>query len=160
MKEKSYFSDIVCSLEKALYYERGRGAYFRATMVGTDFIERKRIEGNRAEEIIDNCIKVLVDSEMIRNATYLKDESGTFFNFEIKGCTHLPVEARLREEGVPAYICPPINMVLYKIGQLVNLAVEIADISVKESEGRCVVKVVVFEKEKPENIGSPKTKER
>jgi hypothetical protein len=39
-------------------------------------------------------------------------------------------------------------MILYKLGQLTNLAVEIAKITVIESEGRCVVKVVAFEKDR------------
>ena len=147
MIEESYFRDIVYALEKALYYERGRGACFRATRVGTDFIDRMPIEGNTAEEVIGGCVKGLIESEMIQDATYAKDESGTLFEFEIKGCTHLSVEARLKEEGIPPYVCPPINMILHKIGLLINLAVEIAEIRVNEGEGRCVVKVVAFERD-------------
>ena len=144
MRDSSYFRDIVSALEKALYYERGRGGYFRATMVGTDFIDREQIEGESSEEVIDHCVNVLIENEMIEKATSKKDESGTFFTFEIEGCAHLPVEARLKEEGVPAFICPPINMILYKIRDLVGLAVEIADITVSQEEGRCTVRVVVF----------------
>lgn len=145
MRDSSYFRDIVSALEKALYYERGRGGYFRATMVGTDFIDREQIEGESSEEVIDNCINVLIENEMIEKATSKKDESGTFFTFEIEGCAHLPVEARLKEEGVPAFVCPPINMILYKIRGLVGLAVEIADITVSQQDKRCTVRVVVFE---------------
>ena len=43
MIDKAYFQDIVSALEKTLYYERGGGACFRATMVGTDFIDREEI---------------------------------------------------------------------------------------------------------------------
>jgi hypothetical protein len=144
MRDSSYFRDIVSALEKALYYERGRGGYFRATMVGTDFIDRKEIEGGTSEKVIDNCVNVLIENEMIEKATAKKDESGTFFSFEIEGCAHLPVEARLKEEGVPAFVCPPINMILYKIRDLVGLAVEIAEITVNQDDGRCTVRVVVF----------------
>jgi hypothetical protein len=80
----------------------------------------------------------------ITSATYKKDKSDSFFTFELKGCVHLPVEAWLKEEGVPAFVCPPINMILYKIRQLIDLAVEIADISVHQKEGKCVVRVVIF----------------
>jgi hypothetical protein len=62
----------------------------------------------------------------------------------MKGCMHLPVEARLKEEGVPTYICPPTNMILYKIREILDLAVEIADITVNQNEGRCIIRVVVF----------------
>ena len=144
MKESSYFQDIVSALEKALYYERGRGAYFRVTMVGTDFIDREQIKGETSEEVIESCVKVLVENKTIKKATSTKDNSGTFFTFEIEGCVHLPVEARLKEEGVPAFVCPPINMVLYKIRELAHLAVEIADISVSQEKGRCIVRVVIF----------------
>jgi len=144
MIDAAYFRDVVSALEKALYYERGRGALFRATMVGTDYIDRKAITGDTAERVVDNCIKVLVDDGVIEKADYKINESGSFFTFEIQGCTHLPVEARLKEEGVPAYICPPINIILYKIRQMVDLAAEIADITVHHEEGKCVVRVVIY----------------
>ena len=144
MKESSYFQDIVSALEKALYYERGRGGYFRATMVGTDFIDREPIKGETSEEVIESCVNVLVENKKIKKATSMKNDSGTFFTFEIEGCVHLPVEARLKEEGVPPFVCPPVNMILYKIRELAHLAVEIADISVREEEGRCTVRVVIF----------------
>lgn len=147
MISSNYFRDIVSALEKALYYERGRGAYFRATMIGNDFIHRKRIEGNTAEEVIESCIKVMREDNMMKNASYKKDENGALFTFEIEGCIHLPVEATLKEEGVPTYICPPINMILYKIREMMELAVEIADITVHQDDGRCIVRVVVFKQE-------------
>jgi hypothetical protein len=129
MIDHYYFRDIVSALEKALYYERGRGSYFRATLVGKDFIDRKSIRGNTAEEVIES---------------YVKDEKGTLFTFEMEDCIHLPVEAILREEGVPSYICPPVNMILYKVREMMDLAVEIADITVHQDDGRCIIRVVVF----------------
>lgn len=147
MIDSYYFRDIVSALEKALYYERGRGAYFRATMIGKDFINRKSIEGNTAEEVIESCVKVMREDNMMKNASYKKDENSTLFTFEIEDCIHLPVEAILKEEGVPTYICPPINMILYKIREIMDLAVEIADITVNHDVGRCIVRVVVFKQE-------------
>lgn len=144
MIDSHYFRDMVSALEKALYYERGRGAYFRGTLVGKDFIDRKSIEGNTAEEVIESCIKVMREDHMMKNASYKKDENGTLFTFEMEDCIHLAVEAILKEEGVPAYICPPINMILYKIREMMDLAVEIADITVNQDAGRCTVRVVVF----------------
>ena len=144
MIDRTYFQDTFSALVKSLYYERGRGAYFRATMVGRDYIDRREIEGNTSEVVIENCIDVLVENNIIEKATYKKDESDTFFTFEVKGCAHLPVEAWLKEEGVPAFVCPPINMILYKIRQLIGLAVEIADITVHQKEGKCIVRVVIF----------------
>ena len=144
MIDRTYFQDTFASLAKSLYYERGRGAYFRATMVGRDFIDRREIKGNTSEEVVGNCIDVLVENQIIEKATYMKDESDTFFTFEIKGCSHLPVESRLEKEGVPAFVCPPINIILYKIRQLMGLAVEIADIHVHQEEGKCIVRVVIF----------------
>ena len=147
MIDSYYFRDIVSALEKALYYERGRGAYFRATMIGKDFINRKSIEGNTAEEVIESCVKVLREDKVMKNANYKKNENGTLFTFEMADCLHLPIEAILKEEGVPAYVCPPINMILYKIREIMDLAVEIADITVNQDIGRCIVRVVVFKQE-------------
>ena len=144
MIEPTYFQDTFSALVKSLYYERGRGAYFRATMVGRDYIDRREIKGNTSEAVIGNCIDVLVENNILEKATYKKDESDTFFTFEVKGCAHLPVEAWLKEEGVPAFVCPPVNMILYKIRQRIDLAVEIADIAVDQKEGKCIVRVVIF----------------
>jgi hypothetical protein len=144
MIDPSYFSDIISSLEKVLYYERGRGAYFRATLVGKDFIDRQPIEGKTSEEVIESCIKVMRGNNILKDASYQRDKNGTLFTFEMKGCMHLPVEARLKEEGVPTYLCPPTNMILYKIREILDLAVEIADITVNQDEGRCIIRVVVF----------------
>ncbi len=144
MKETSYFNDIIYGLEKVLYYERGQGSYFRATLVGADFIKPKKIEGDTVEEVIDKCIKVLIDGEVIKDAAYVKDENGVLFTFKIKGCTHIPVEAKLKESGVPPYVCSPINMILYKIAETLQLAVESVDMNVDENNGGCVVRVVVF----------------
>ena len=144
MIDRTYFQDTFAALVKSLYYERGRGAYFRATMVGRDYIDRREIKGGTSEEVIENCIDVLVENDIIEKAVYRKDESDTFFTFEVKGCAHLPVEAWLEDEGVPAFVCPPINMILYKIRQLIGLAVEIADITVHQEEGKCSVRVVIF----------------
>ena len=144
MMDRTYFQDTFSALVKSLYYERGRGAYFRATMVGRDYIDRREIKGDTSEEVIESCIDVLLENNIIEKAEYKKDESDTFFTFEVKGCAHLPVEAWLEEEGVPTFVCPPINMILYKIRQLIGLAVEIADITVNQEEGKCVVRVVIF----------------
>ncbi|MEJ2099570.1 MAG: hypothetical protein P8X68_06295 [Desulfobacterales bacterium] len=144
MIDQTYFQDTFAALAKSLYYERGRGAYFRVTMVGRDYIDRREIKGNTSETVIGNCIDVLVENNIIGKATYKKDASDTFFTFEVKGCAHLPVEAWLKDEGVPAFVCPPINMILYKIRQHIDLAVEIADITVDQKEGRCIVRVVIF----------------
>ena len=144
MIDRTYFEDNFAALANALFYERGLGASFRATMVGRDYIDRHEIKGDALEAVIENCIDVLVENNIIEKATYQKDESDSFFTFEVKGCAHLPVEARLNEEGVPAFVCPPINMILYKIRQLIGLAVEIADITVHQEEGKCIVRVVIF----------------
>jgi hypothetical protein len=147
MIDSTYFQDTFSALVKALYYERGRGAYFRATMVGRDYIDRIEIKGNTSEKVIENCIKFFVKKDIIEKAAYKKDESDTFFTFEIKGCIHLPVEARLKEQGVPAFVCPPINIILHKIRQLIGLAVEIADITVNQEEGTCIVRIVIFKQQ-------------
>jgi hypothetical protein len=144
MMDRSYFQDTFAALAKSLFYERGLGASFRATMVGRNYIDRHEIQGDTSEAVIENCIDVLVENNIIEKAAYKKDKSDSFFTFELKGCVHLPVEAWLKEEGVPAFVCPPINMILYKIRQLVDLAVEIADISVDQKERKCIVRVVIF----------------
>ena len=144
MMDQTYFQDTFSALAKSLFYERGLGACFRATMVGRDYIDRHEIQGDTSEAVVENCIDVLVNNNLIEKAVYKKDQSEYFFTFEVKGCAHLPVEARLKAEGVPAFVCPPINMILYKIRQLIGLAVEIVDITVHQNEGKCIVRGVIF----------------
>jgi hypothetical protein len=116
-------------------------------MVGTDFINRKNIKGKKAEEAIESCIKVLREDKVLKKASYKKEKNGTLFTFEMEGCIHLPVEALLNQEGVPAFICPPANMILYKIREMTDLAVEIADIKVNQEDKKCIIRVVVFKQE-------------
>jgi hypothetical protein len=142
--DQTYFQDTFAALAKSLFYERGRGACFRATMVGRDFIDRHEILGGTSEAVIESCIDVMVENNIIEKAAYQKDESESFFTFELNGCAHLPVEAYLKEEGIPAFVCPPINMILCKIRERIDLAVEIADISVDHKDGKCLVRVVIF----------------
>ena len=60
--DRTYFQDTFSALVKSLNYERGRGAYFRATMVGRDYIDRREIKGNTSEEVIESCIDVLLEN--------------------------------------------------------------------------------------------------
>jgi hypothetical protein len=142
MIDFKYFQDIVFALEKALYYERGRGAYFRSTMVGADFIDRKIVKGDTIEEIIENCSKIMYEEKMVKNISFKKDETGVLFIFEIENCIHLPIENILKDNGVPPYICPPINMILYKLNKMKGLPCEIADINVYEKDKRCRIRVI------------------
>ena len=98
MMDPIYFQYTFAALAKSLFYERGRGAYFRATLVGRDYIDRHKIQGDTSEAVIENCIDVLVENNLIEKAIYKKDESDNFFTFAVNGCAHLPVEARLKEE--------------------------------------------------------------
>jgi hypothetical protein len=147
MNLEAYYRDVVYALVKALYYERGRGAYFRATMVGVDFLEDKDIQGNTPEAVIDSCIRVLIESGIIEGGDYRRDESGNLFTFELSGYRHFPIDKKLKDEGVPPFVNPPINMILHKIRQLTGLAVEIADIDFDAEDGKYVANVVVFEQD-------------
>ena len=146
MIEESYFRDVFSALVKAIYYERGRGSYFRVTRVGTDYIEPKAIKGRTRQEIIDSCVAELLRGKIIQSATCsAKEGNGHVLDFEIKGCVHLPVEARLQEEGVPPFVCPPINIILHKIRQLTDVPVETAEIEVDHRAGKCAIRVVTLE---------------
>lgn len=145
MKDISYFQDILYGLERILYYERGKGSIFRTSLIGTEFIKPKKIEGDTPEEIVDKCIKELIEGEIVKEATYSRAKDDILFTFKIKGCIHLPVEARLKQKGVPPYVCAPMNMVLYKVAEALHVAVESVDINVDENNGECVVRAVVFE---------------
>ena len=75
MKDPAYFNDIAYALEKTLYYERGRGAYFRATMIGVDFIKDKNVMG-QALAPLTVCIGIFLSNT--KNCSKRISESGWY----------------------------------------------------------------------------------
>lgn len=145
MIAKLYVDDVLYSVQKALYYERGRGSYFRSTMVGAGFLSDDEISGDSPEAVINDCIRALKQHGIIKDATFQLDDTGKLYTFTLTDSVHLASDQRLIDDGVPPFICPPVNIILDKICRRFGLAVEIADIDVDLHTGTHVVNVVVFE---------------
>jgi hypothetical protein len=130
-----------------LYYERGRGAYFRSTMIGANFIQNEAIAGGTPDEVISGCISALKTCGIIKDGTFRCDASGRLYTITFKESLHLQVDQRLMADGVPPYICPPANMILHLLRERFGLAVEIAAIRLDIEQKKHIVDVVVFNME-------------
>jgi len=71
-KEESieYFNGLLNKLEEIFYHELSGCARPKSELVGIDFLRSKKINGDTLEELVDNCIKEIKASELVKDITY------------------------------------------------------------------------------------------
>ena len=142
----SYFNDVMVRFEEALYHEISGEAYLKAELVGTDFIKLKNVTGNTAEELIARCAREIISAGIAKDVTCLISGLDICLKLNVRGCLHLPVEAKLRKDGIVPFMCPIANMF---IDQLIDvLGYEsgvLAALDIDENKGECVVKCAIYE---------------
>jgi hypothetical protein len=153
MDEKiAYFNDLLVRLEEIFYHELSGMVHPKVEYVGTDFLRSKSIEGNTVEQVADNCIREIKAGSLVQDITYTRGGGGILLTLSVKGCIHLPMEAKLKlgaknEGGVAPFMCPIANMILDKI--LNNLKYEMVYCASLENidteKGECTLKCVVYE---------------
>ncbi len=153
MDEKvAYFNDLLVRLEEIFYHELSGMTHPKVEYVGTDYLKGKNIPGNTVEEVVDNCIKEIKAGGLVQDITYTRGGGGILLTLNVKGCIHLPMEAKLKagvknEGGVSPYMCPIANMILDRI--LNNLKYEMvynASLETIDTEkGECTLKCVIYE---------------
>jgi hypothetical protein len=153
MDEKiAYFNDLLVRLEEIFYQELSGMVHPKVEYVGTDFLKSKSIEGNTVEQVVDNCIREIKVGGLVQDITYSRGGGGILLTLNVKGCVHLPMEARLKsgaknEGGVAPFMCPIANMILDRI--LNNLKYEMvycASLETIDTEkGECTLKCVIYE---------------
>ncbi len=166
MDEKiAYFNDLLVRLEEIFYHELSGMVHPKVEYVGTDFLKSKSIEGNTVEQVVDSCIKEIKAGGLVQDITYSRGGGGILLTLNVKGCVHLPMEAKLKagaknEGGVAPFMCPIANMILDKI--LNNLKYEMVYCASLENidieKGECTLKCVVYESaEKIGQVGDWRT---
>jgi hypothetical protein len=145
MDQVEYFNDMLVRLEELLFHELSGCAAWKVELVGVDFIQSKKIEGNTEEEIITDCIKEITAGGLVKSMSYSMGGKGILLNLKMKDCIHLPKEARLQKEGISPYLCPIANMVLDQlIEKLKYETTYLARLGIDEKTGECQVKCAIY----------------
>ncbi len=111
----AYLNDVLARHEERIVVLTGRTNYarFGFEISGADFARTRKIEGKTLDEMVDSCIKQVLDAGLAKSITYspapLPKPEGSI-KFVVGGCIHLPKEARLKEDGVTPFICPLGNI--------------------------------------------------
>ena len=139
-----YVNSIVYDLEKAFWDERGKGARFRVTNVGRDYLLDKvlpKLESEDIDSIVGVIEQSLLDEGLVNSISHELD--GRLLKLEVSGCLHLAVEQRLVDKGIEPFTCIPANLVVLAIEETLDRPVELAEIKIVD--GMCHLLLVIFE---------------
>jgi hypothetical protein len=140
-----YANSLMYELEKAFWDERGKGARFRMTKVGSQYYEDKispLLQTAVVEDILEQIRCVLQEEGIAAELSYSREER--MLKVGVKGCIHRSVEERMLAKGIEPFTCVPANLVVLAIEEKLDIPVELAEIRVEE--GTCKLLLVLFEK--------------
>ncbi len=148
----SYFNDCLVRFEEIFYHELSGMTHPKVEYVGIDFLKGKNIAGTTVEQVVDACIAEIKAGGLVQDLTYTRGGGGILLTFKMKGCIHLPMEAKLKygqknEGGVAPYMCPIANMILDRILNVLKYEmVYCASIdNIDTEKGECTIKCVIYE---------------
>jgi len=145
-KSIEYFNGLLNRLEEIFYHELSGCARPKSELVGIDFLRSKKIKGSTIEELVNNCIKEIKESKLVKDITYTIHGFGILIKFQVKNCIHLPKEIKIKKEGIEPYCCPIANMILDQILEKLNyLTTYTAEIEVHENKDECTLKCAIYE---------------
>ncbi len=110
---REYANDIIFELEKAFWDERGKGARFRVTTVGSDFFRTRclpELQSVEIEEIVQAVERALQEEGIVKQVSVEID--GRLLRVRIEGCAHRSVEDRLVAQGTKPFTCVPANLIV------------------------------------------------
>lgn len=139
-----YANSVIYDLQKAFWDERGKGARFRVTTVGRDYLLDRclpAIQSSDIEEIANTIGGILEEEGLVEGVS--TDVDGRLLRLEVTGCLHQAVEQRMVAKGIEPFTCPPANLVVLAIEEVLDQPVELAQIEVED--GTCRLLLVVFE---------------
>ncbi|MFC1868425.1 hypothetical protein ACFL0H_09865 [Thermodesulfobacteriota bacterium] len=152
-KEIAYFNDMLVRLEELLFHELSGCAAWKVELVGIDFIQSKKINGNNQDEVIRNCIREIKAGGLVKDMKYEIGGRGIKLELNMKNCVHLPKEVRLKKDGVEPYICPITNMILDQLIEKLNFETTyVAKVCFDEETGDCRTWSAIYENK--DKIGS------
>lgn len=141
-----YFNDMLARLEALFYHEITGTAVKKVDLVGIDFLQSRKIQGETVEELIDNCIKELTSSGIAKDIQFSIHGYDILLKLEVEGCIHIPKEAKLKKDGTTPYMCPIANMIGDRIIEILGYETTyMAEMNIDENKGKCIVKYAIFE---------------
>ena len=147
----AYYNDLIVRLEEIFYHELSHMVHPKMEYVGIDFLKDKNIQGKTVDEVIGNCVKVIKDAGLVEDISFSQAGAGLLLVFDVKGCIHLPMEAKLKkgfkeEGGVEPFLCPIANMILDRIINVLDYEmVYNAQMEVDADKKECRVKCAIYE---------------
>ena len=143
-----HMNQCLARLEALLLQELAWEASWKVDMIGVDFLQSKKIEGDTVEKVVESCIREIKAAGIAREIGYSVGGLGILLTLRVEGCVHIPMEAKLKKDGVKPFICPIANMILDRILELLKyVSYFVADLKIDESEEKCVVRCAVYENE-------------
>ena len=139
-----YTNSLIFELEKAFFDERGKGARFRMTTIGSKFYEEKCqpvIKSSDVKEMIQVIERALMEAGIVVKIDPSIEDR--LLRVRIHGCLHRPVEDEMIFHGVEPFACIPANLIVRAIEENLNRPVEIAEI--KLEDGICQLLLVLFD---------------
>lgn len=143
---EEYFNDLLYRLEEIFYHELSGCARPKSELVGIDFLQSKKIEGDTVEKLIDKSIKEIKASGLVDDIAYSIHGFGICLNLQVKGCIHMQKEVKLKKENIKPYCCPIANMILDRIIEVLHyLATYTAELKVDQNKGECMLRCAIYE---------------
>ena len=139
-----YANSLIYDLEKAFWDERGKGARFRTTNVGQDFLRHKllpQIQSPELEHILEVVGEVLQNEGIAGKVSY--DMEDRLLRVSVEGCLHRPVEDKMVALDIEPFTCIPANLIVLAIEEKLDRPVELAE--VRLNEGVCQLLLIIFE---------------
>ena len=142
---KEYANSVIFDLEKAFWDERGKGARFRVTTIGREYLQDKclpQIKGKSLEDIIKTIGQILWEEGIAEHVTYEQDDR--LLHLKVQGCLHQSVEKRMLDHGVEPFTCIPANILALAIEETLGRPVELSEVRIQD--GTCQILLVLFKK--------------
>jgi len=139
-----YANSLMYELEKAFWDERGRGARFRVTTVGREYLEDKclpLLQSSDLDHILHTLEDVLQREGIASKMSYSTEDR--LLRVRVEGCVHRPVEEKMVARGIEPFTCVPANLIVLAIEERLDRPVELAEI--KLEDGACQLLLVVFD---------------
>jgi hypothetical protein len=139
-----YVNNLVYELEKAFWDERGKGARFRMTTVGSGYFKEKclpLLQSTDTDDILHTVDDLLCRDGIVESIAFNREER--LLRVRVKGCLHRQVEDQMIAQGIEPFTCVPANLIVLAIEEKLDLPVELAEIKVVD--GACELLLVIFE---------------
>jgi hypothetical protein len=141
---QAYANSIIYDLEKAFWDERGKGARFRVTTIGREYLRDKctpQIKDKSLEEIIKTIGQILQEEGIVEHISHEQDER--ILHLQVQGCLHQSIEKKMVEHGIEPFTCIPANIMALAIEETLGRPVELSEVKIED--GNCKVLLVLFE---------------